>query len=189
MRIIAGQYKGRRLKTLEGLHVRPTSDRLRETVFNILAPRIEGARFADICAGSGALGIEALSRDAREVVFIENNRRAAQIISENLQHCGIETGVRVINRDALTALKYLAGQPAKFDICYLDPPYDAQLYSPILWVLAKQPLLAENGLVVVEHRRQAPLAESFETLRAYRTLTQGETQLTFYRHEPDETET
>lgn len=187
MRIIAGQYKGRRLKTLDGLHVRPTSDRLRETVFNILMPRIEGARFADICAGSGALGIEALSRGAHEVVFIENNRRAAQIISENLQHCGIAAGVRVINRDALTALKYLGEKQVQFDICYLDPPYDAQLYSPILWVLAKQPLLAENGLVVVEHRRQSPLAERFETLRAFRTLTQGETQLTFYRHEPDET--
>ena len=102
MRIIAGQYKGRRLKTLDGLHVRPTSDRLRETVFNILAPRLDGARFLDLCAGSGAIGIEALSRGAGEVTFIENNRRAAQLISENLQHCGIVSGVRVINRDDLS---------------------------------------------------------------------------------------
>ena len=183
MRIIAGQYKGRRLKTLDGLHVRPTSDRLRETLFNILAPRIEGARFLDVCAGSGAVGIEALSRGAAAVTFIENNRRAAQLISENLRHCGIEAGVHVINRDALMALKYLAEHHTQFDLLYLDPPYDAQLYSPVLWLLAKQPLLADNGIAVVEHRRQLPLAESYETLRAYRTLTQGETQLTFFRHE------
>jgi 16S rRNA (guanine966-N2)-methyltransferase len=185
MRIIAGQYKGRRLKTLEGLHVRPTSDRLRETLFNILAPHIVGARFLDICAGSGAIGIEALSRGAQEVVFIENNRRAAQTIGENLQHCGITSGTRLINRDVLSALRYLAEHQLRYDIIYLDPPYDSQLYSPVLWLLGKQELLAEGGLVIVEHRRQLPLAESYETLRAYRTLHQGETQLTFYRHAPD----
>jgi 16S rRNA (guanine966-N2)-methyltransferase len=184
MRIIAGQYKGRRLKTLEGLHVRPTSDRLRETVFNILAPQLAGARFVDVCAGSGAIGIEALSRGADEVVFIENNRRAAQLIGENLQHCGILEGTRLINRDVLTALKYLADHKLRYDIFYLDPPYDAQLYSPVLWLLAKTALLAEDGLVLVEHRRQFPLAESYETLSAYRTLHQGETQLTFFRHTP-----
>lgn len=182
MRIIAGQYKGRRLKTLDGLHVRPTSDRLRETLFNILAPRIAGARFVDICAGSGAIGIEALSRGASEVVFIENNRRAAQTISENLQHCGIVAGTRVANRDALTALKYLAEQPLRYDILYFDPPYDIELYSPVLWLLGKSDLLAEDGLVIVEHRHQAPLAEAYEKLRAYRELRQGETQLTFFQN-------
>src|SRR5262252_2483935 len=89
MRVIAGIYKGRRLKTLEGLSVRPTSDRLRETIFNILTPRIEAARFADICAGSGAIGIEALSRGARHVTFVESSLKAARIISENLRNCGI----------------------------------------------------------------------------------------------------
>lgn len=187
MRIIAGQYKGRRLKTLDGLHVRPTSDRLRETLFNILAPRMDGAHVIDVCAGSGAVGIEALSRGAAEVVFLENNRRAAQVISENLQHCGITTGTRLVNRDALSALKYLAEQPRRYDIVYFDPPYDSQLYSPVLWLLAKSELLAEDGIVIVEHRRQLPLAESYETLHAYRTLHQGETQLTFFRHALPET--
>src|SRR5215470_10169547 len=99
MRIIAGIYKGRRLKTLEGLSVRPTSDRLRETIFNILTPRIEGARFADICAGSGAIGVEALSRGAGQVTFIESSLKAARVVSENLRHCGIGRGdYRVINR-------------------------------------------------------------------------------------------
>lgn len=181
MRIIAGQYKGRRLKTLDGLHVRPTSDRLRETLFNILAPRIVGARFVDVCAGSGAVGIEALSRGAQEATFIENNRRAAHLIGENLQHCGITTGTRLINRDVLTALKYLAEQQRRYDIFYFDPPYDIELYSPVLWLLSKTDLVAEDGVVIVEHRRQAPLAEAYETLRAYRELPQGETQLTFFQ--------
>lgn len=180
MRIITGQYKGRRLKALEGLHVRPTSDRLRETLFNILAPRIEGARLMDLCAGSGAIGIESLSRGAAEVTFIENNRRAAQLISENLQHCGITEGVRLINRDALSALKYLAEQQLKYDIIYLDPPYDSQLYSPILWLLAKNSLVAAEGSVIVEHRRQLPLEPCYGDLCVYRELTQGETQLTFF---------
>jgi 16S rRNA (guanine(966)-N(2))-methyltransferase RsmD len=181
MRIITGKYKGRRLQTLDGLHVRPTSDRLRETVFNILTPRIGGARFLDLCAGSGAIGIEALSRDAAEVVFIEHNRRAHQIISDNLKHCGITGGVRVINRDALTALKYLDEHGEQFDLIYFDPPYDAELYSPVLWLLANGNLLARDGWLMVEHRRQTPLQESYGDLQAFRVLPQGETQLTFYQ--------
>src|SRR5262245_48470905 len=116
MRVIAGFYKGRRLKALEGLSVRPTSDRLRETLFNILAPRIEGTRFADICAGSGAIGIEALSRGAGEVIFIESSLKSARIISENLRNCGIRGNYRVINRDAVRALNDFASDKAQVDI-------------------------------------------------------------------------
>jgi 16S rRNA (guanine(966)-N(2))-methyltransferase RsmD len=183
MRIITGLYKGRRLKTLEGRHVRPTSDRLRETLFNVLAPRIEGAHFADLCAGSGAVGIEALSRGAAKVIFIESSRKAASVISENLNHCGIKDGVRVINRDVLTALKYLAQQEIQFDIIYFDPPYDSEIYSPVLWQIAKSNLLAEEGIVIVEHRRQLPLAPNYDQLRPYREILQGESCLTFYSEE------
>ena len=181
MRIIAGQYKGRRLKTLDGLQVRPTSDRLRERVFNVLAPRIVGARFLDLCAGSGALGIEALSRGAESVAFIENNRRAHQLIGDNLAHCGIADHTRVINRDALTALKYLEGRGEPFDLIYFDPPYEAELYSPVLWLLAKSQLLAAEGWLLVEHRKLTPLQESYDNLQRFRELPQGETQLSFYR--------
>ncbi len=192
MRIIAGQYKGRRLKTLDGLQVRPTSDRLRETVFNILAPRIADARVLDLCAGSGAIGIEALSRGADSVVFIEQNRRTHQLISDNLKHCGITDGVRVINRDALTALKYLNERGEQFDLIYFDPPYDAELYSLVLWLLAKSKLLADDGWLLVEHRRSMPLQsqmflqERYETLQRFRELPQGETQLSFYSWNKEE---
>ena len=189
MRVIAGTYKGRRLKTLEGFSVRPTSDRLRETLFNILAPRIEGTRFADICAGSGAIGIEALSRGAGEVIFIESSLKSARIISENLRNCGIRENYRVINRDALRTLKHFASEKAQFDIIYFDPPYGSDLYSPVMWSIAKNDLLAEDGVVIVEHRRQTPLAPNYDRLRPYRQVTQGESILTFFGVEsttPDE---
>jgi len=180
MRVIAGIYKGRRLKALEGVSVRPTSDRLRETLFNILAPRIEEASFADVCAGSGAIGIEALSRGARHATFIESSLKAARIISDNLRNCGIREGYRVINRDALRALKNLASEQAQFDIIYFDPPYDSEIYTPVMWLIAKNDMLAEDGVVIVEHRRQTPLLPNYDRLRPYRQVAQGDSLLTFF---------
>lgn len=183
MRVITGIYKGRRLKTLEGSAVRPTSDRMRETLFNILAPRIEGARFLDLCAGSGAIGIEALSRGAGQVTFVESSRKSSTVISENLRHCEIRKGYTFIARDALMALKYLAQEKQQFDLIYFDPPYDSELYSPVLWQIARGNLLAEDGILIVEHRRQLVLAPNYDDLRPYRELPQGDSCLTFYRME------
>ena len=181
MRVIAGIYKGRRLKTLEGSSVRPTSDRLRETLFNILMPRIEGARFADICAGSGAIGIEALSRGAGHVTFIESSLKAARIISENLRNFGISReDYKVINRDVFRALKNFASEKTQFDIIYFDPPYDSDIYTPVMWQIANNNLLAEDGVLIVEHRRQTPLLPNYDQLRPYRQTTQGESLLTFF---------
>jgi 16S rRNA (guanine966-N2)-methyltransferase len=183
MRVITGLYKGRRLKTLEGSAVRPTSDRMRETLFNILAPRIEGARFLDLCAGSGAIGIEALSRGAGQVTFVESSRKSSTVISENLRHCEIRNGYTFIARDALMALKYLAQEKQQFDLIYFDPPYDSELYSPVLWQIARGNLLTEDGILIVEHRRQLVLAPNYDDLRPYRELPQGDSCLTFYRRE------
>jgi len=190
MRVIAGFYKGRRLKTLEGLSVRPTSDRLRETLFNILAPRIDGARFADVCAGSGAIGVEALSRGAGRVTFIESSLKAARIISENLRNCGIRReDYRMINRDVIRALKNLASEKAQFDIIYFDPPYDSDIYTPVMWQIARNDLLDDDGALIVEHRRQTPLLPNYGRLRPYRQVTQGESILTFFGVEAEPTET
>jgi 16S rRNA (guanine966-N2)-methyltransferase len=185
MRVIAGLFKGRRLKTLEGLAVRPTSDRLRETLFNILAPRIEDASFLDICAGSGAVGIEALSRGARHVTFIESSRRAAAIIEANLSHCRIEDRVSVVNRDVLTALKYFAGRDRKFDLCYFDPPYAADLYSPVMWLLSRHNLIETGGIVAVEHGKRLEMNQPFGRLAPFREIRQGETQVMMYEMTPD----
>ena len=171
-------------KTLEGLSIRPTSDRLRETVFNILSPQIEGARFADLCAGSGAVGIEALSRGAASVTFVEQSPRAAAVIRENLAQCRITSGFKLINRPVLTALTYLAGEKQTFDIIYLDPPYDSPLYHQVLESIASHGLLATDGVVLVEHRRSLLLLPNYDQLRPYREINQGETRLTFYKSEP-----
>lgn len=184
MRVIAGIYKGRTLRTVAGLDVRPTSDRLRETVFNILASRIEGARFLDICAGSGAVAIEALSRGAAHVTLIEAARRAVQTIYHNIEHCQIETEqvAEILYIDALTALKQLSHRNTLFDIVYFDPPYQSDIYRPILEFLGTKELLAPDALVMVEHHTKNPLPVTLGQLRCYRTLKQGETVLNFYHN-------
>jgi 16S rRNA (guanine(966)-N(2))-methyltransferase RsmD len=181
MRVIAGALKGRRLKapTWEGL--RPTSDKLRETLFNILAPRVVDARVLDVYAGTGALGIEALSRGAAEAVFIDGDRRAQTLIAENLAHCGVETGYTIVRSSAprgFDALR-LDGQPS-FDIVLLDPPYDEQPDAVIAVLEAVSNLLAPAGVLVLEHPRRRATPEVAGVLLLTREVTSGDSALTFY---------
>ncbi len=181
MRIIGGIYRGRRLRAVEGLAVRPTSDRLRETLFNILAPRIEGSRFLDICAGSGAVGLEALSRGASEATFIDNSRRACSVIEANLQALAVKREATVINRDAVAALKRLAEESKQFDIAFLDPPYASGIYAAIMHELATTALLSNDSIVIVEHRAKAPPEKEYNELKLFREVKQGESAISFYR--------
>ncbi len=189
MRVIAGIYRSRILKSLKGLALRPTSDRLRETLFNVLVPNIAGCRFVDLFAGTGAIGIEALSRGAAEVVFIENHAPAATLIRRNLESLGITTGVTVLAVDALRGLAMLAagknsGAPA-FDCIFLDPPYAAaEDYSRVLEFLGSADLLAPGGIAIAEHRRNFDLREEAGALRRFRVLRQGDAALSFYRRLP-----
>ena len=180
MRVIGGEYRGRNLRTPKGLAVRPTSDRMRETLFNIVAPVIEGSRFLDICAGSGAVGIEALSRGASLAVFVDVSRRSCAVIEENLAQIGISNGTQIINRDALAALRRLDGESEQFDIIFFDPPYESELYSQAMNLIASSTTLAREGLVVVEHRAKTPPESEYGDLRAYREVRQGESSLAFY---------
>ncbi|HST20722.1 MAG TPA: 16S rRNA (guanine(966)-N(2))-methyltransferase RsmD [Blastocatellia bacterium] len=181
VRIIGGSYRGRRLRAVEGLAVRPTSDRLRETLFNILAPRIEGNRFLDICAGSGAVGLEALSRGASEATFIDNSRRACSVIEANLQALGIKREATVINRDAVAALKRFAEESKQFDIAFLDPPYASGIYDSLMHTLATTALLSDDAIVIVEHRAKAPPESQYNDLKLFRELKQGESAIAFYK--------
>ena len=186
MRVIAGTYRSRILKSLKGLALRPTSDRLRETLFNVLAPKIAGSRFVDLFAGTGAIGIEALSRGAAEVVFIENHPPAATLIRRNLESLGISTGVTVLAVEALRGLAMLATQKMEaapgFDHVFLDPPYAAaEEYARVLEFLGSATLLAPGAIVVAEHRRNFDLREEAGTLRRFRVLRQGDAALSFYR--------
>ena len=186
MRVIAGTYKSRILKSLKGLALRPTSDRLRETLFNVLAPNIAGSGFVDLFAGTGAIGIEALSRGAAEVVFIENHAPAATLIRRNLESLGINTGVTVLAVDALRGLAMLASRKQHstpgFDYIFLDPPYAAvEEYPRVLEFLGSAELLAPGAVVVAEHSRKFDLREEAGALQRFRVLRQGDAALCFYR--------
>ncbi len=185
MRIIAGKYRSRILKSLKGLALRPTSDRLRETLFNILGPGIVGSRFLDVFAGTGAVGIEALSRSAAHVTFIENHAPAAKLIRQNLDSLQITTGYTILAADALTALQKLAARHTPstppFDFVFVDPPYAAHVdYARTLEFLATANFLAHDALVIFEHHHKFQLPEQFDRLRRTRVLKQGDATLTFF---------
>jgi len=174
MRIIAGRYRGRRLKapTWEGL--RPTSDKLRETLFNVLAPRIADARVVDAYAGTGAIGIEALSRGAASVVFIDADRRAQALVAANLSACGIEDGYTIERGDVTTVLRHLPDDP-RFDIIVLDPPYDADGVTDVLNAAAGR--IAASGVIVLERAtRREPIIPP--ALVRARDVVSGDSTLT-----------
>ena len=176
MRIIAGTLKGRRIDTPDWPGLRPTSDRLRETLFNVLAPRIDGATFLDAYAGTGAVGIEALSRGAGHVTFVEQDRRAAQLIEQNLARCGVKDRYAIIRAGFAGAAPRLAGP---FQILFLDPPYGAEELKDALEAAA--PLVKSGALLIVEHARRDAAPEHVGGLVRARELMQGDSALAFYR--------
>lgn len=182
MRIIAGELKGRRLKppTWEGL--RPTSDKLRETLFNVLAQRLPGARVLDAYAGTGAIGIEALSRGAAHVTFVDNDPRALDLIVENLRRCGVSDRYAIIRNRFDGEMPHTRRSPglpaASFDLVVLDPPYDVPDLAAVL--AAAEPLIAPGGLIVLEHARRRAAPESAGRLVKTRDLVSGDSTLAFY---------
>ncbi len=165
------------------MQTRPTSDRLRETLFNILAPKIAGARFLDLCAGSGAVGIEALSRGAAHVTFVDRSRRMCALIEKNLYTLGVEDEVEVVCAEASEFLRRDAGKQALvFDIAFFDPPYATDCEGVLKYFDEHAPrLLEEDGLVIVEHHKKSDLKENFDRIHRYRTLKQGDSLLSFYQ--------
>jgi 16S rRNA (guanine(966)-N(2))-methyltransferase RsmD len=149
-------------------------------LFNVLAPHIAECSFLDICAGSGAVGLEAISRGARQVTFIDNSRRACSVIGANVGTLGVETGATIVNRDAAAALKQLAKEGKQFDIVFFDPPYASDIYDAVMRLLDEQPLLSAGAIVVAEHRAKTPPGDRYGRLSMYRELKQGESALAFY---------
>ncbi|HSW39386.1 MAG TPA: 16S rRNA (guanine(966)-N(2))-methyltransferase RsmD [Acidobacteriota bacterium] len=181
MRVISGKYKGRRLKGPEGAELRPTGDRLKGSLFNILAPCIADAVVLDAFGGSGAIGIEALSRGAREIVFIENSVAGCRLIRKNLDLCGIAKGYAIMQQDIFKAMRFLAREGAAFDILFFDPPYDWNPYADLLDIVFRKGLMSGASQTIIEHRRGALLPETGETYRRVRLLRQGDHCLSFYR--------
>ncbi len=183
MRVVAGLYRSRQLTAPRGDATRPTSDRLRETLFNVLAPRLPEAQFADLYAGSGAVGIEALSRGAAFCCFAERAPAALTAIRANLAALGITAGFRVETRGVARTLEQLATADDGFDVIFLDPPYEAAAeYAATLEAIAAsaETLLRPGALVVAEHARRDSLPERFGPLARTRLLQQGDAALSFY---------
>lgn len=180
LRIVAGEARGRRLIVPKGRRVRPTPDRVREALFSILGDRCRDARVVDVCAGTGALGLEALSRGAAQVTFIERDRAVAAILSENIDRVGLD-GALVAEEHVLVALRRFGRQDWDFDILFVDPPYEAGLYAPIAEAIIKGRLLAPGGVVVIEH--PADSAFDVEGLLLTERRRYGGVSLSFYESE------
>ncbi|WP_264844631.1 16S rRNA (guanine(966)-N(2))-methyltransferase RsmD [Caldinitratiruptor microaerophilus] len=181
MRVIAGTARGIRLRTVRGLGARPTSDRVRETLFAILQPVLPDATFLDLYAGSGAVGIEALSRGARQALFVERHPGQVRVLVANLGATGLRERAEVWRREVSDALADLARQGRHFDVAFLDPPYGRDLVPATLPALV--PVVEPGGLAVAEHHRRDRVPEAAGSLRRVRETTVGETVLSFYRRE------
>ncbi|MGB8510828.1 MAG: 16S rRNA (guanine(966)-N(2))-methyltransferase RsmD [Pyrinomonadaceae bacterium] len=193
MRIITGLYRGRVLKSPPAMAIRPTSDRMRETLFNVIAPRVGGSRFLDLCAGTGAIGIEALSRGASFVTFVDRVHKSCGLVEANLDLCGVpEELTEVVKSDAAEYLRRTAGGDGKdwrggaepWDIAFFDPPYSTD-YLPVLKIFGEHTaaLLREGGILVVEHHHKNILRDEFGGIRRWRILKQGDSALSFYERE------
>jgi 16S rRNA (guanine(966)-N(2))-methyltransferase RsmD len=183
MRVIAGEFRSRPLLAPKGLDTRPTSDRLRETLFNVLAPRITGSVFLDLYAGSGAVGIEAISRGASHVIFVEHAPPALRTVRANLASLGIRGSYSIDSHRVSVALRRLAAAESKANIIFLDPPYnDSEEYTSTLTLLGSEclPLLAPGSIIIAEHLRKLDLPDTSGALHRDRTLKQGDSILSFY---------
>ena len=180
MRVITGSARGRRLKTPENFDIRPTTDNVKEALFNIIQFDVEGRRVLDLFAGTGQLGIEALSRGARECVFVDADRNAVKIVKENLKICGLNASV--VQQDALSFLQ----RAERFDLIFVDPPYDAGLYAPVLKSINLVDKLSDGGIIICEARRETELPEMAAPYRKGREYAYGKVKLCVYTKESRE---
>lgn len=185
MRVIGGLAKGRKLKSVKGMTTRPTADRVKEALFNILQGEIEESNFLDLYAGTGNIGIEALSRGAKIAVFIDEDRQAINVLKENLSLIGLEEKGEVYQQDVLRALRILGKKRLLFDLIFLDPPYRHGLEEKTLFAISANNLLLPQGLVIVEHLDKNILPLKVDALELVRKERYGDTAISFYRKRED----
>ena len=174
MRVITGTARGRKLKTPEGMDIRPTTDNVKESIFNIIQFDIEGRRVLDLFAGTGQLGIECLSRGAKEVIFIDQSRDAVKIVKDNLKTCGFTAPV--LQQDSVSYLNNCGS----FDLIFVDPPYDSGLYEKVLETINSVDILSDGGIIVCESRRETPMPEMRAPYRKRREYNYGKVKLCLY---------
>ena len=177
MRVIAGEYKGRRLESPADDSVRPTTDKVKEALFSILSDRIWESRVLDLFSGTGNLGIEALSRGAKKVIFADNSRESIGMIKRNIAHCRAEKGSKITAGDYK---KILMNVDEKFDIIFLDPPYGKGLLQDCFKLIAERGILAEDGVIVAEHRKEEKLPEEFYGFTKVKERKYGIVMLSIY---------
>jgi 16S rRNA (guanine966-N2)-methyltransferase len=180
LRVIAGEYRGRRLDRIEGMDIRPTSDKVKGSLFNILGDSVIDSAFLDLFGGTGGIGIEALSRGAEHVVFIDTDIKSIKVLKGNLEHLNIIDNVEVLNTDYSTGISKLYNNNKKFDIIFIDPPYSVGLAQNALVEIDKHPILAQSGLIIVEHDSKDEMPSSQGKLYMYRSKQYGNTTLSFY---------
>jgi 16S rRNA (guanine966-N2)-methyltransferase len=186
MRVIAGKYRSRPLRSLRGMDIRPTSDRLRETLFNVLTAgnpaALEDSVWLDLFAGTGAVGIEALSRGAKQVAFVESSPAAANVIRQNLESLDIRHGFKLYQEELPRAFWRMEREHLAADVVFIDPPYRMQdAYRETLRALAESPVVWAMSMVIAEHEKKFDPGEEFGPLRRFRKLAQGSAALSFYR--------
>jgi len=181
MRVIGGIKGSRRLKSSKNKSLRPTLDRVRESIFNILGNSVIDSNFLDLFAGTGSVGIEALSRGTGKVIFVEKDHSIAEVLRENLHSLDFETGNRILKMDFTNAIKVLSKEEEKFDIIYIDPPYASEFAETSLRLLAKCDILEEDGLVLAEHFHKDKLDDRFGDLKLYRVKKIGDTCVSFFK--------
>ncbi|NJP36465.1 16S rRNA (guanine(966)-N(2))-methyltransferase RsmD [Alkalicoccus luteus] len=182
MRIISGEFKGRQLKAVPGMNTRPTSDKVREAFFHGTGPYFEGGLFLDLFGGSGAVGLEALSRGFERAVFVERNGKAFAVLKENVNKTGAGDRAELYRSEAGRALKAAVGRELVFDMIYMDPPYDDDSYEEKISYIADNGLLHSDGLLAAEHRNDKQLPEEISGLKLLRRMDYGSTALTLYQH-------
>lgn len=186
MRVISGVCKGRPLKAVQGMTTRPTTDKVKESLFNIIGPFFDGGNVLDLFSGSGSLGLEALSRGMEKGVFVEKDPKALQVIKANIQACRMEEESEVLRSDALRSIKMLGGRGVRFDLIMMDPPYKiANAIPSILSEIEENKLLAEDGLIICEHGKELELPEQIGSFVKYRHEKYGITAISFFRNQDD----
>jgi len=180
LRVIAGEYKGRRLDCIEGMEIRPTTDKVKESLFNILGNIVIDSTFLDLFGGTGGIGIEALSRGAKYVAFIDANVKSIKVLKGNLDHLNIKDNVEVFHTDYTTAISKLYKYKKQFDIIFIDPPYRVGIAESALEEINKNPILSQSGLIIVEHDSKKDMPQRVGKLYLFRIKQYGNTALSFY---------
>lgn len=186
MRIISGMAKGRPLKAVPGKNTRPTSDKVKEAVFSMIGPYFDGGTVLDLYAGTGALGIEALSRGAERAVFVDRERISVETVKLNLATAGFADRAEVFRNDAERAVRLLGQRNVSFDYVFLDPPYRFQAWDKLMHALAEGHLLADDAVVMAEHDASRELPERIGPLRLFRHSTYGDTAISLYEYDTRE---